>query len=469
MDGACSTEEETDSEGEEKASSSYDQPLMSHEGFSDTQTLIKEDQTKASAENHSASVAFYVRDVKTGKVYGLTNRHITLHTDKIDIKMLSQSKFIHFGTSVKILDEKSLDIGLIEIDHSVKDLLSNTENVDQNVCIYSGPFESIFDKEIFKYKPSDKLYEVCKCGTPNYGTIVSESEHEECKPENGQFLVKSENGVFAVKGESGTAVAAKRKEDNVIELVGIICGGSGDNTVCLFIPDVFHFYKNRYDMILELYDACILCGVKIYFNLSTPEQISPPSYDLVDHALNLMCYKFENVDVKIYERLIERERDLSLRVTQRLCLNDNAIFENDNPNYVAIESGMLACDFLYVGNARAAENRLKKAIFCFLKSDDFGLRLLCNLITYITWYCLVKNNDTSLDKLKKLLENGKKILNATSDLKRFPLESLGFLIMITRDITWQCGIKCVSEAMTIETTQLREAIDLKQLRKQSNL
>ncbi|XP_053391139.1 uncharacterized protein LOC128553969 [Mercenaria mercenaria] len=125
MDGACSTEEETDSEDEEKASSSYDQPLMSHEGFSDTQTLIKEDQTKASAENHYASVAFYVRDVKTGKVYGLTNRHITLHTDKSDIKMLSHSKFIHFGTSVKILDEKSLDIGLIEIDHSVKDLLSN--------------------------------------------------------------------------------------------------------------------------------------------------------------------------------------------------------------------------------------------------------------------------------------------------------------------------------------------------------
>ncbi|XP_053394152.1 uncharacterized protein LOC128555553 [Mercenaria mercenaria] len=455
MDEACSTEEETDSEDEEQTCNSYDQTLLSVENSSDTQTLNKEDQTKASTENHSASIAFYVRDAKTGKVYGLTNRHITLQTDKIDIKMSNKNKFIQFGTSVKTLDYESLDIGLIEIDSSIKDQLSNKENVDQRVCIYSGPFESIHNKEIFKYRPSDKLYEVCKCGTPNYGIIVSEREHEESKPENGQFLVKSESGVFAVKGESGTAVAFKRKEDNVIELVGIICGGSGDKTVCLFLPAIIQFSEKRYGMTLELHESEFYCrdktesnsiisaakvadkamavkvipyGVKIYFICSTPEQISPLSFDLVERTLHLMCLSYDTVNVDSLKDLVRKEHALSLLVSKRRSLNDNAIFESDGPGFVALENGMLACDFLYQGKAKPAENCLKWAILGVIKSDDLGLRLFCKLVTYITWYCLLANTNTSLDDLKRLLEDG--IDSFECDFMSsadFPLETLGYL------------------------------------------
>ncbi|XP_053394151.1 uncharacterized protein LOC128555552 [Mercenaria mercenaria] len=176
---------------------------------------------------------------------------------------------------------------------------------------------------------------------------------------------------------------------------------------------------------------CIPFGVKIYFILLTPEQISPFSFDLVDRALYLICLTYKTVNVKNYERLIEREHDLSLLVSQRLILYDNAIFKNDRPDYVAVENGMLACDYLYVGKATAAENCLKTAILCVLKSDDLGLRLLCKLITYITWYCLVKNNNTSLDNLKVLLENGLESFECDfRSLRGFPLESLGYLYYV---------------------------------------
>jgi hypothetical protein len=356
-------------------------------------------------------------------------------------------------------DDIPLDVGLIRIDPRVVSQLRNKEIFDKQISLYSDSFQSIFGKEVKKYKANGNHYEICKFDTSDSGFIASETEHKQFGVENAQFLVKGTNNVFAKEGESGTAIAVKSGEGNVTELIGLLCGGSKGFTVCLFLPTVLEYLNTHLGYNLKLYEPegfgadfamngpnsdvisaskdvenqnakkYIPSGIKIYFSLLTTERVAPLEFNLVERVLTLLCKRFIPIDLNKYEVLLKREQTLSLLVSKRETISDNAIFENESPDFVAVKKGINACDCLYLGKAVTAETLLKQAISCIMKTEeDLALRLLCKLVSYITWHCLVKNTPDSFHDLKVLLEEGIDIFETDfKDLIGFPLESLGYL------------------------------------------
>lgn len=308
--------------------------------------------------------------------------------------------------------------------------------------------EYLFNTEVEKYRPANSEYEVCSTDTSNLGIIASDVEHRDVfgtRDQSGQILVKTVNGtLFATPGESGTAVALRRKSSKESwMLIGILSGGTKEYCVCLYLASVIGYLNEYYQKDLELCDCsplvledigdfmivneCIPCGIQIFIMCKTPEQIAPYNFDLVDRTLYLICCTYDAVDERKLKEILKMKKVLSDKVNDRNKLINCSVFENDKPEYVATERGMLACDFLYNEDPKSAEKHLKIATDCIPKSHDLGLRLLCKHVTYVTWFCLEVNSEKSLEEMESLLETAIEVFQELKELLGFPTESLGYL------------------------------------------
>lgn len=413
-------------------------------------------------KEHHAVVGCFLRDVNTNRILGLTNRHVVLFaTEGLYLKK-EDDELILLGYPVHVENEDSLDFGLFEVVGDMKERVTNilpnvterTTNCDLE--LYSGRPESLEGATVFKYRPeSDKSYiKLQQYRSPSDGKVLKTSEKTD-RGEQRQFFVSGVGEPFSVRGESGTAVAISR-ENGSVQIVGIITGGCDGTTHCLFLPFILNTFAENYELHLELLKTDIevdgygnfgqavekslffeakpiACGSTVYLYIThdltnSPEKISPLSIDLDNLTLTLLCCKFEKkMNLSDFSSILNLETELTLLINQRGTLDDNSIFENDKPVYVAMENLLKACDDIYQGNLKMAEIRFKTALKVIKPVDWINCRIFAKFVTSLTWFKEEINTTKSLKEMKILLNEGLEYYNDNKDVEGFPEEVGAYL------------------------------------------
>lgn len=413
-------------------------------------------------KEHHAVVGCFLRDITTNTIYGLTNRHVVLFaTEGLFVKKEDDENIL-LGYPVHFENEDSLDFGLFEVVGDMKERVTNilpnvterTKNCD--VELYPGRPESLEGATVFKYRPkSDNSYiKLKQYRSPSDGKVLKTSEKTD-RGKQRQFFVSGVGEPFSVRGESGTAVAITR-ENGPVQIVGIITGGSEENTLCLFLPFILNTFAENYGLHLELLKTDIEvdghgyfrqvveerlffeakpvpCGSTVYLYIrqdltNSPEKISPLSIDLDDVTLTLLCCKFEKkMNLCDFSKILNLETELTRLINQRGTLDDNSIFENDKPVYVAMENLLKACDDIYQGNLKMAEIRFKTALKVIKPVDWISCRIFAKFITSLTWFKEEINTTKSLKEMKILLNEGLEYYHDNKDVEGFPEEVGAFL------------------------------------------
>lgn len=396
-------------------------------------------------------------------MFGLANRHVLLFaTEGVFVVRKDNEEKILLGypvyTSVK--GSEALDFGLFEVVAEMKTNVTNAITYESDVMksedltVYGGSLESLFGAPVFKYRPdgADSHLKMTNYNTSS-GTILSEEENTNQK-QGATFLVRGNGKEFAVRGESGTAVAT-RGHNGKVQIVGIISGGSGERVQCLFLPFILKEFIESYGIRLDILTSTFQelsnfepwkndsCGsmsttlvpsgstIFIWFTkdlTKTPEKISPSSINLKDRTIIYLGQVFgkEN-DQNVFSEILKQERELTRLINQRGTLEDYSIFENDKPDYVAMENSLKACDELYQGNLEMAEKRLKIALRAIKPVDCINCRRLAKFVTYLTWFKLEKNTVESLEEMKDLLKEGIEYYDDNKHEERFPTEVGAYL------------------------------------------
>ena len=141
-------------------------------------------------------------------------------------------------------------------------------------------------------------------------------------------------------------------------------------------------------------------GLVIWFK--TPEQIKEPDFDLCEHLETLTaCFAVaetsDNVDL-----LLRFEVKMSNKVFSRDDVASDE-YTYDQSDQICVFNSMLACQYLYEKRFKEAEEHLKTACRMIPKRSRFPARLLCKVISYVTWLFLDMDK---LDEMKLMLDAG---------------------------------------------------------------
>ncbi|WAR17051.1 hypothetical protein MAR_031645 [Mya arenaria] len=346
-----------------------------------------------------ARVSFFLKDVKTNKIYAVTPSHVAnfindkafLKTENGKVVLVKRLK------CENILTKENLAI--IEVEHCDLKNISNKVVTDsgpsRQIAIYNGTKNEIYGKPVFKcvYSTTE-----IKTATEHTAYIASREEHrEKSYLENEKFFfIKNEATPFSRPGDSGAPVCFQSTEQSSdVIVVGIISGGDDDSTNCLYLPRAFE------------------------------ECLAPESFDLaqrvkIDTSWDL--YQVENDQTVTMS--LSKLKELRMRVNQRFNCEDLAIFENDDPIFLAFYCRLYACDCLYDGKRDEAELRLKTALRCAEKHAYLSIHFFPKLLTIITWLFLEQNK---LDTMIETLDVSKEFANDHTQLSGFPVEVQPYL------------------------------------------
>lgn len=387
-------------------------------------------------------------------MYGVTNRHVTINSSKtIDIKPDPKTRLC-LGKPVIGKSDDCPDIGLVKI---IKDLRNNVNNqiTDKSgkvrkLKLFEGPKSKIYGNRVFQCRTS---------GLPSvdpvvYGRIMPEQYHE--KVFGGvnsacQLCIEASVEGFAVPGDCGTAVALESSlKTETIEMVGMICGGQDGLTYCIYLPDAINWLQKHFKMQLELFMPeielkrnmtvstgddvikawswpLIECSSTIYFILKTPEAIAPYSFDLFEYVIRLFGMRYEEFSEDIYRDIIGQEKELKRLVNLRKALHSYPVFENDKPEYKALEEGLKATECLIAGQFKDVEKKLKIAMKCIPNCSGVALRLFPKNFTYTLWYYGLLNNAESRVQQETLIREGLDFYNQHVQSRGFPTEVGGYM------------------------------------------
>lgn len=406
---------------------------------------------------HHAVVSCFLRDTQSGKIFGLTNKHVTLFASNgIYIKLLN-------GETVELCSQDSLrfhdlskhvDVSIFEIDTDkgieLSNLIPNLSGCSgkkYNIEIYNGSLDNLFGKQVFKYRSqegnvSNQLSNIYH-DTATKGIVVEGKTHTGTvdNTATAYFYVKGDLEPFSVEGESGTIVVIL--EDGIVKLVGVVVGGEKNtNYTCCFCmsfvmkklaeyfniqPELFTTYvggKRRSGIEISLQDVTLRPGTTIYVQKANRLFPSPKRSASVvvihDEVMRLLSLNFNNLASDSY--VLVNRKELKKLVNQRKTLDGCHIFKNENPDYVVMNNGVKACDAcdaLYSGDIRRAEMKLKKALLGVRISVETGSGMFAELITYITWF----HTTDSRQKMEELLNEGIEFYEEYKTLKHFPKHS----------------------------------------------
>ena len=411
------------------------------------------EEQDSSKIDHRAHIGCYVRDLNTDKVYGVTNKHVVLHAkSRVYIKPDGQTR-LSFGVPLPSVTEDSQDVGLIEINDNFDTKVCNqiTDQLGRRrmLALFKGRKEEIYGNRVFKCTSEIARLNYKQCEDALYGMIPAFEDPLAEDDTDLTFSVKDKH--FSRPGDSGTAVALDKAntDDGTgdVEVIGMISGGFEDRTLCMYLPTVIEELNATYDMDLQLLvmsesvadDTSIVDesqehvqhtghidgGVTIFFLLKTPEKISPYSFDLTKQTVILAGLRFDEV-VKLSKNhleILKHGKELNRLVNLREPLDHYSIFENDNPDYKALEQGLMAVECLHSGKFKDVELKLKIAVSCIPKCQTLALWLFAKNYTYIMWFYILQNTVTSRQSLKVLINEGIDFYEDNKDCMGFPKET----------------------------------------------
>ena len=393
---------------------------------------------------HYAVMGCVVEDDQ-GKRYGITCKHVTLAGDGIFHIENEFGKLEQVGRTIQLRKDEpfSHDIDIIELEHSVKAVVNagymDSKENSLPCRVYDSGIQKLYGKLVFHIQES--VVDHDQTHTKVFGRICSADVHKEISHlinVKHNFIVEGHGGTFAQEGDSGRLVAS-RSEDGYLELVGITTAGKfsseflGDIpqnwSVCLLLKSglkmLHKVYKKKLhvcnqSLTLSDSEAKLKFGAVIWFK--TPEQIKQPDFDLCEHLETLTaCFALdetsENVDL-----LLKFEVKLSNKVFSRDELASEE-YTYDQSDQVCVFNSMLACQYLYEKRFKEAEKHLKTACRVISKRSRFPVRLLCKVISYVTWLFLDMDK---LDEMKLLLDASLEFMEETKHFKSFPSESIGY-------------------------------------------
>lgn len=406
-------------------------------------------------EEKHAHIACYFRDTRNGKIYGLTNMHVTIKAkNTVDLEV-NEEKKVSLGKPISSGNDRGPDIGLVEINEAFRNKVFNQVtdrfgNV-RKITIFEGRKETIYGKKVTKcksYCQSDESNEV-------YGRITSFENHKSVYSDTDfacQFCIEHECQNFSGPGDSGTAIALTSDSDaGVVQVVGMVSGGDHLYTYCIYLPEAINNLNKYFGMQLELFmpdvslsaennatvqnDQRVLvkstkkieCSVTIFFRLKTPEEISPYSFDLVDYTITLTGIRYDDFSGESQNYVLDQEKEMKRLINLRETLECYPVFENDNPDYKALEQGLKAVDCMINGEFDNVETMLKVAMKCIPNCLKIGLRLFAKNYNYVMWYLTLMNEKHCWKEQEKLIQEGIEFYEDSKGCIGFPKEVGGYI------------------------------------------
>lgn len=350
-----------------------------------------------------AVVSAFVRNSHTGKVYGMTNSHVTRFVQKhLTLKTAQHQGHISFGKINRAkLVQSQVDyaecVDLFEITEAYKQCVRN-EILDENgepmkVVLYDGPIESLYGKCVTKLRPSFSDYEVNSEDNTTIAIVQGKKVHQQYGSLN-TFLVKGRQGSFSKEGDSGTPIVLVDKKSKDLILVGIVSGGIDNNndfdTACLFLPTAVKSLEERYCMSLSM-KLCdtrkqppVPMGCRIYLDCV------PTTIDGLNNLLDLASVMAKQVFIDCrmdgFQSIRDKEKMLKEMVYDGNSFGISQCFQTDNPVSMAIEHGLKAFHSILNGLRKDAELYLLTAFRCTTRCPDLMLWLFCKNICYLVWF-----------------------------------------------------------------------------------
>ena len=390
---------------------------------------------------HHAVMGCVVED-EQGKCYGITCEHVTRAADGVFHIENEFGKLEQVGRSMQFRKDKPFkhDIDMFELDEAVQSVVTakymDTKENSVPCRVYQNDIQKLYGKQIFHVQGFVEK----ESNSTVFGRICSAEVHKRFSHlinVKHNFLVEGQGAAFAQEGDSGRLVAS-RSEDGSLELLGITTAGkfridSGDvsqkRSLCLLLNSglkmLRKFYKKKLclrssSLSLAEAEAKPKTGLVIWFK--TPEQIKEPDFDLCEHLETLTtCFAVaetsDNVDL-----LLKFEVKMSNKVFSRDDVASDE-YTYDQSDQICVFDSMLACQYLYEKRFNEAEEHLKTACRMIPKRSRFPVRLLCKVISYVTWLFLDMDK---LDEMKLMLDAGLEFMEETKHFKSFPSESIGY-------------------------------------------
>lgn len=327
----------------------------------------------------------------------MTNKHVALHASSgVYIKPNDLCKTL-LGSPVSIQNEYSLDIALIEIHQEMRGNVCNQitdyRGRKRKLELFRGERNEIFGKKVFQCKSFSFLNDFNFDPKIIFGQVCSEGLNN-CifTGHTSQFCVEDIGGdQFSKPGDSGTAVALEMSEDSkTIYIIGMIVGGmQAEYTCCIYLPDAIRELNRDSTMNLQLLvreisdpnsnvtnpkqfelpcnkriiEPCVM----IFIHLKTPEQFSPYSFDLIQFVVGIAGYRFDEFSAYENKDLLEHEKQLKVLLNLRKDIPCDESFNNDRPEFLAMEQGLKAVEYLHSGKFDDVELKLKIALKCVPK------------------------------------------------------------------------------------------------------
>ena len=392
---------------------------------------------------HHAVMGCLVKD-EDGQVFGVTCEHVTRVADGVFHIENEFGKLEQVGRSLQFRKDKiEHDIDIIELDKTLQTVLAAgcKDDCRNNIQfkLYKGKVSDLYDREVFQYcvgNQSDDSFcirgRVCDAGTHEKHSDLINISHN--------FIVEGHDVPFAKEGDSGRLVAI-HNENKSVDIVGIITAGkfelkfgeiSQKTSLCLLLSSGLKVLSKYYKKKLRLHDkslslsrnsfqsVCLKYGGIIWFK--TPEQIKQPDFDLCERLEMLTaCFTITEQNDNV-QMLVNFEIEMSNKVFCREDVTSNEYsFNNSDQNCVF--NSMLACQYLYEKRFKETERHLKTACRMVSCRSRFPIRLLCKVISYVTWMLLDMDK---LDEMKSLLDAGLEFMEETRHCKSFPTESIGY-------------------------------------------
>ena len=390
---------------------------------------------------HHAVMGCIVED-EEGKCYGITCEHVTRAADGVFHIENEFGKLEQVGRSIQFRKDEPFqhDIDMFELDNALQSVVTagymDTKGKSVSCSVYQEDIQNLYGKEVFHVHLSGQSDE----NTATLGRICSAEVHEQFSDllnVKHNFIVEGQDSPFAQEGDSGRLVASRSK-DGCLELIGITTAGkfqldfgemSKKCSLCLLLNSGLKMLRRFYKKKLCLHykslsvngtEAKLKAGIVIWFK--TPEQIKQPDFDLCEQLETLTaCFAVKEASDNV-NLLLKFEVKMSNKVFSRDDVASDD-YSYDQSDQICVFNSMLACQYLYEKRFKEAENHLKTACRMVPKRSRFPIRLLCKVISYVTWLFLDMGK---LDEMKSMLDASLKFMKETKHFKSFPSESIGY-------------------------------------------
>ncbi|XP_071148356.1 uncharacterized protein [Mytilus edulis] len=372
---------------------------------------------------------------ETNRLYGVTSKHVTTQSSDMLVYLRKENRnFVKFG-KVKEISSMNInhDVSIFEINVDIcHKLFSNNVNEKWN-----SKSQLLMCNSENLYGSFVRTKGLNETGIVHFAIaqVATRQEHTENDINTEvYFLVKPvTNYPFIQPGDSGNVVSIQKTDVSYTYYmhIGLIIGkfenritasalksadeNSKQYVLCLNLKHAFETLKNvtnlKLNAVVPAYQNNGVLkenGMKLWIKTRTVQCISRGDFDLPDHLINLIFCIKETVSQR--PGMFWTENTYMLRLSQfvnsRNDLEPSGCVTADHKCYL---HAILGCDFLFSEKYDLAEHQLKKAT-TMIAATSSPYRLLCKMITYITWL---------LFKQKKLIQMRNVLYHGFNFMLRF--------------------------------------------------